>query len=350
MELHEFFALFKEELIKDILMCNYPLIIYNILEIIMETIEEDIFLGRKTEYRFMKSYQIGFDLVNKKIFRQNMYQKELKETIVTYLVMIRTWIIKFLLSEKDNLDPLVSIIGSFDRYLIEYDEYIIEKIDHDVINPKSVLKENMYRVFPGYGYKDIDKHTLYYTDIDQFRDANILPLKKNKHNFDFRYDYNGQIRNLCIKTPWLDIKYYKNGSFLFDMRNYHKLKNIINRLYIFASSKFKLNPINEDNHFMNLIMNKEGVIKSEIINYNVNDKYEPVEIFHDCQKNDLDRVIKKGKQGRFLISFYLYNKNGVNYFNIRIHNMEVKFRNQLIDSLLDADEQTNKEYPISIQI
>jgi len=96
---------------------------------------------------------------------------------------------------------------------------------------------------------------------------------------------------------------------------------------------------------------KGNKITSTIYNYNISKKYDPVEEYHSCELKDIARFITKGKQARFILEprFWLL-ENGSYGTKLYIKYMEIKYKDQIINSKLEQDKEELYEKITSVEI
>jgi hypothetical protein len=87
---------------------------------------------------------------------------------------------------------------------------------------------------------------------------------------------------------------------------------------------------------------KTSKIYSEIINYNISNKYPKIEKFNNISQKDIGRFLKKGKEARFIlypVTWIIWDKNIYSYGSqLKILKMEIKFDGAHIESILDNNE------------
>lgn len=94
----------------------------------------------------------------------------------------------------------------------------------------------------------------------------------------------------------------------------------------------------------------DGNITSTIYNYNKSKKYKPVEEYTRCTLSDIAKFISVGKQVRFILEPRIW-KIGSNYgTKLFIKYMEVKYKDQSINSKFDEKQTIIFDKIISIEI
>ncbi|ARF11494.1 hypothetical protein Klosneuvirus_1_351 [Klosneuvirus KNV1] len=190
---------------------------------------------------------------------------------------------------------------------------------------------------------DLEKNSIMYKEFKKFHDDNRgFIMKIAPELFDFTtlnmlLDYDRQVK-----------KFINNQN----IKCIEKL--IYNKEIKKHELEFQNDPIPQLDY--GPIKFKLSKKLSKVMNYNISKKYPKVEEFNGT-KNKLsdffdifDRILSDKKQVRFVFSPMTWIRDNKYGSHIMIHNMEIKFKDAKISSVLDTESKTMHEEITSITI
>jgi hypothetical protein len=139
------------------------------------------------------------------------------------------------------------------------------------------------------------------------------------------------------------------------LKKYDNFVDTIVKKHLGNDYKFVKGIINTNNDFYNLQLKSNkttNTIYSDIINYNVSKKYPKEERYNQISFEDLTRFLKKDKDIRFILNpyFWINKKDKIYGTGVSIYKMEIKFKDSIINSRLDKEEEEIQTYIPTITI
>ena len=213
--------------------------------------------------------------------------------------------------------------------------------------------------------KDKDKkYVTEYVKWDNYDKLKLTYFKKWTKEEDTitflypKYKYHRHLfKTLKIMTPFIVLdKDLKSNYLEIELDNVYmnQLSNFLKTYQEFLDNFIKkeysdkivsIFPLIKNNRVkLYLKINKNGNIKTKIINYNISKKFPKYEIFSEIEKNKINRFLKKDKEVRFIIEPFSWVNDKNNYYGSRLYisSMEVKFKGANIESMIEnKNNETN---------